>query len=86
MGAFSALAFWGLGMLASCLLLPAPRDAESGGKRRRRACATSSPSLGLCGGAQDARHPIVAAVMMVAILRIAGFGIQSTFYAAPLEC
>ncbi len=85
-GAFSALAFWGLGMLASCLLLPAPRDAESGGKRPppRLRDLVPHPS-DYVAALRMLAIPIVAVVMAVAILRIAGFGIQSTFYAVLLE-
>lgn len=84
--AFGTLSAWGLGMLLSCLLLPAPRDGDGAEGRPTPRLRDLVPNLAdYVVTMRLLAIPIVAVVMAVALLRIAGFGIQSTFYAVFLE-
>lgn len=80
---FAVLALWGVGLLASCLALP---DRARGGPKPRVTLADFVPR------ADDYRAafsllaiPLVATVIMVALLRISSFSIQASFYVVWLD-
>jgi MFS family permease len=81
--AFGLLALWGVGLLISCLALPNP---EPQGPKQPVTFADFMPR------ASDYRAaisllaiPVIATVIMVALLRISSFSIQASFYVVWLE-
>ena len=82
-GAFAVLALWGVGLLVSCLALPA--GAETG-PRPPVTLRDFMPRLGDYRAALALLAiPLVATVIVVALLRISSFTIQSSFYVVWLE-
>lgn len=82
--AFATLALWGAGLFGACLALPAPK--AQGGAARGLTFAEFIPRwTDYAQAIALLAIPLIATVMMVAVLRIAGFAIQSTFYAVWLE-
>jgi MFS family permease len=81
--AFGILSLWGLGLLISCLALP---DATAGGPRPVVTVKDFIPrasdylaTIGLLA------MPLIATVILVAVLRISSFSIQASFYVVWLE-
>lgn len=83
-GAFASLSFWGLCLLLCCLALPAHETATSARPQPR--LRDLIPRLeGYVATFRLLTIPLVALVMLVSVVRIAGFGMQSSFYAVYLE-
>lgn len=82
--AFATLALWGAGLFGACLALPAPK-AHAGADRRISPGDFIPRWSDYAAAIALLAVPLIATVMMVAVLRIAGFAIQSTFYAVWLQ-
>lgn len=81
--AFGVLSLWGIGLLVSCLALP---DREPGASRPTVTWKDFLPR------ASDYRAafgllaiPLIATVIILAVLRISSFSIQASFYVVWLE-
>ena len=84
--AFGTLSAWGLGMLLCCFALPPVQQEGDTGPRPRPRVADLMPRLSdYLIAFRMLVVPLVAVVMAVSVLRIAGFSIQSSFYAVYLE-
>lgn len=85
-GGFASLSVWALGMLLCCVALPSmAREGETVPRPRPR-IADLTPRLGdYIAAFRMLALPLVAVVMAVSVLRIAGFSIQASFYAVYLE-
>ncbi len=80
---FGVLALWGLGLTLSCLALPI-RQTE--GAKRRITFRDFIPRPGDYAEALSLLAvPLIATVIMVALLRISSFSIQASFYVVWLE-
>lgn len=84
-GGFSILALWGLGLFISCLSLPRIRG-DAGEQKPRPRLRDLAPRFSSYAAAfRLLAIPLVAVILIVALLRIAGFGIQSSFYTVLLQ-
>lgn len=81
--AFGLLALWGVGLLLSCLALP---DHARSGPKEPVTFRDFLPKLGDYRAAISLLAiPLIATVIVVALLRISSFSIQASFYAVWLE-
>lgn len=85
-GGFLMLALWGLGMLLCCIALPTTQEEGESAPRPAPRVADLMPRLSdYILAFRMLAVPLVAVVMGMSVLRIAGFSIQSSFYAVYLE-
>lgn len=85
-GGFIMLAAWGLGMLLCCVALPPVREEGETVDRPPPRVADLVPRLSdYIAAFRMLAVPLIAVVMCLSVLRIAGFSIQSSFYAVYLE-
>jgi len=85
-GAFGVLSVWGIGIVLCCLALPTTgQDAGSGPRPRPRLADLVPRPSDYVLAFRMLALPLVAVVMAVSVLRIAGFSIQASFYAVYLE-
>lgn len=83
-GGFAALSGWGLGLFTACCLLPAPKNVDE--RRPRPQVRDLVPrAADYLTAFKLLAIPLVGVIMAVALLRIAGFGIQASFYTVILE-
>ncbi len=83
-GAFASLSFWGLCLLLCCLALPAHETADAARPQPR--LRDLVPRLeGYVATLRLLTIPLVMLVMLVSVVRIAGFGMQASFYTVYLE-
>lgn len=81
--AFGLLALWGVGLLVSCLALP---NRVQEGPRKAVALKDFIPRAGDYAEAlRLLTIPLIATVILVALLRISSFSIQASFYVVWLE-
>jgi MFS family permease len=80
---FAVLALWGLGLTISCLALP---SANTDRARRRMVFRDFIPRVSdYVETLSLLAIPLIVTVIMVALLRISSFSIQSSFYVVWLE-
>ncbi|MFM2130508.1 MAG: hypothetical protein RL477_2054, partial [Pseudomonadota bacterium] len=85
-GGFVMLAVWGLGMLVCCMALPPTQEEGEAAPRPAPRLADLMPQWSdYVLALRMMAVPLVAVVMCLSVLRIAGFSIQSSFYAVYLE-
>ena len=81
--AFGLLALWGVGLLVSCLALPNP--APQGPKQPVTFRDFMPRASDYRAAISLLAIPVIATVIMVALLRISSFSIQASFYVVWLE-
>jgi MFS family permease len=85
-GAFGVLSVWGMGIVLCCLALPAGAQGAGTAPRPRPRLADLVPRPSdYVLAFRMLALPLVAVIMAVSVLRIAGFSIQASFYAVYLE-